>query len=46
MYVLKTWNGKEYVPWTSGTNPSNINKLIDLHKIMYPGKPYVVDKVR
>ena len=46
MYVLKTWNGREYVPWTAGTNPSNINKLVRLHELVKPGTPYVVDKVR
>jgi len=45
MYILKTWNGREYVPWTSQANPSNINKLIELHKVIKPGVPYVVDKV-
>ena len=46
MYILKTWNGREYVAWTSGTNPSNINKLISLHERVKPGVPYIVDKVR
>jgi hypothetical protein len=46
MWVLKTWNGKEYVPWTSGANPSNINKLVQLHELVRPGIPFVVDKAR
>lgn len=46
MWTLKTWNGKEYIPWTSGANPSNINKLIQLHELVKPGVPFVVAKAR
>lgn len=44
MYVLKTWEDGKYVPWTSSANQSNINKLIELHELVKPGIPYVVDK--
>lgn len=46
MYVLKTWNGKEYVAWTASTNQSNINKLARLHELVKPGTPYVVDRAK
>ncbi len=44
MWVLKTWNGSEFVPWTAGANPSNINKLVRLHELVKPGVLYVVDR--
>lgn len=44
MWVLKTWNGSEYVPWTASANPSNINKLAQLHELIKPGVPYVIAK--
>jgi hypothetical protein len=44
MYILKTFENGRYVAWTAGANPSNINKLIELHKLIKPGTPYLVDK--
>lgn len=45
MYVVKTWEDGQWVAWSSGANPSNINKLVDLHRVIRPGVPYMVDKV-
>lgn len=42
VWVIKTWKNGEYVAWTSGANPSNINKLARLHELVKPGVPYVV----
>jgi len=44
LYVLKTRVDGQWVAWTSSANQKNINKLIDLHKVVKPGVPFIVDK--
>lgn len=45
MYVLKTRKDGAWVAWTSSASQKNIHKLIDLHKVIKPGVPYIIDRV-